>query len=415
MELPGRLRKFSRVVRRTVLPSGGEIGRGERLLATLVRFLVQLGRQFARDRCPRQAAALAFGAVVGFVPLAAVLLVLTRWVERLGDRPALQQLLERFIVPGAARDLAGKIAGLVERIDFEAIGWVGGASLVLLGGMLYLQVEAVLNDVWNVDRGRLPWERAAALLGVTVLAVPAFCAAAYLSFERLRAPLDTLLPSLLLLVSLTLVYKWVPHIRVRWRSAIAGALVAGLLLGLGHAAYGAYVDAFGWTYETIYGALAFLPITLAWVYFGWVFFLLGAEVSYTSQHLETLWARARHAQRVAAVGHDLVEAVSWTNAVRLAREAAAASGAVDPEFLALRVGIPVDAVGLLVSRLDAAGLLHRDREGRVRLARPPAGIGLVEVYDAVTDRRASDPVLQGAIAEHRAALRGLTLASMPAS
>ncbi|NMC68698.1 MAG: YihY family inner membrane protein [Myxococcales bacterium] len=414
MELPGRLRKFSRVVRQTVLPNGGELGRGERLLATLVRFLVQLARQFAHDRCPRQAAALAFGAVVGFVPLAAVLLVLTSWVERLGDRPALQQLLERFIVPGAARDLAEKIASLVGRIDFQTIGWVGGASLVLLGGMLYLQVEVVLNDVWNVDRGRRPWERAAALLGVTVLAVPAFCAAAYLSFERLRPPLDTLLPSLLLLVSLTLVYKWIPHIRVRWRSAIAGALVAGLLLGLGHAVYGAYVDAFGWTYETIYGALAFLPITLAWVYLGWMFFLLGAEVSYTSQHLDTLWARARHARRLAATGDDLVEALSWTNAVQLAREVAGAPQAVDPEFLALRVGIHVDAVGLLVSRLAAAELLRRDPEGRVRLARPPAGIDLVEIYDAVTDRCTADPVLQAAIEDHRAALRGLTLASPPA-
>ncbi|MBN1771153.1 MAG: YihY family inner membrane protein [Deltaproteobacteria bacterium] len=413
MELPGRLRKFSRVVRQTVLPGGGELGRGERRLATLVRFLVQLGRQFVHDRCPRQAGALAFGSVVAFVPIAAVLLVLTQWAERLGDRPALQELLERFIVPGAAKDLAEKIAALVGQIDFETIGWVGGVTLVLLGGMLYLQVEVVLNDVWNATRARRLWERALALVGVTVLAVPAFGAATYLSFERLQAPLDTLLPFGLLLASLTLVYKLMPHLRVRWRSAMAGALVAGLLLALGHAVYGVYVDAFGWTYESVYGALAFLPITLAWVYLGWVFFLLGAEVSYTSQHLDTLWARARHARQLAGAGDGVVGAVSWTNAVRLCREVAAAAEPVDAELLALRVGIHIDAVGLLVSRLVEAGLLRRDPEGRVRLARPAAEVALADVYDAVVDRRGADPVLQAALEDHREALRGLTLAPPP--
>lgn len=411
MGLPGRLRKFSRVVRQTVLPGGEELGPGERLLATLVRFFVQMGRQFVHDRCPRQAAALAFQSVLAFVPIAAVLLALTQWVERLGDRPALQQLLERFIVPGAAKDLADKVAVLVGQIDFETIGWIGGGALVLFGGTLYLQVEDVLNDVWNVARGRRLWERVAALLGVTVLAVPLFGAAAYLSFERLRPPLDMLLPLGLLLVSLTLVYKLVPHLRVRWRSAVAGALVAGLLLAAGHAVYGVYVDAFGWTYESVYGAVAFLPITLLWVYLGWMFFLLGAEVSYTSQHLDTLWARARHARQLAAAGDDVVGAVSWTNAVRLCREVAAARRSADPEFLALQLGIHVDAVGLLAARLSAAGLVRRDPEGRVLLARPAAELGLVEIYDAVVDRRAGDPVLQSVLERHREALRGVTLAA----
>ncbi len=413
MTLPGRWGRFSRVVRQTVLPGGADLGRGERLLATLVRFLVQMGRQFVRDRCPRQAAALAFGSVLAFVPIAAVLLVLTQWVERLGDRPALQELLERFIVPGAAKDLAEKIAVLVGQIDFATIGWIGGATLVLLGGMLYLQVEVVLNDVWNVTRARRLWERAVALLGVTVLAVPAFGAAAYLSFERLRAPLDTLLPLALLLASLTLVYKLMPHLRVRWRSAIAGALAAGLLLAAGHAVYGAYVDAFGWTYESVYGALAFLPITLLWVHIGWMFFLLGAEVSYTSQHLDTLWARARHARQLTGAGDDVVGAVSWTNAVRLCREVATAQEPVDPEFLALRVGIHVDAVGLLVAHLAAAGLVRRDPEGRVRLTRPAAEVGLLDLHDAIVDSRATDPALQAVLERHREALRGLTLAEPP--
>jgi YihY family inner membrane protein len=372
----GRLKKFSVAVRQTVLPGDGEMGRGERFLATSVRFLVQMSRQFAHDRCPRQAASLSFQTMLAFVPLGAVLLALTRWAEHLGDTPTLTRLLEQLVLPVAAQDLAERISGLVGQVDFETMGWVGGITFALFGGTLLLQIEDVLNDVWNVGRARRLWQRAAAMLGFVILALPALAAAFYLSFERLRAPADWLVPSALLVVALTVMYKLLPHIRVHWRSAIAGALVASALLAVGHWLYGEYVERFRWTYESIYGAVAFLPITLLWVYLGWLFFLLGAEVAYTSQNLSVLWLRARRIRE-------------------------------------LQLGIHIDSASLILSRLVLAGVLHRDPEGRLSLGRDPATIALVEVYDAVVDRRPLDPDLDGITARHRDALRGLTLADAP--
>ena len=413
MGLPGRLRKFSSMVRQTVLPGEGQAGRVERWLATAVRFLVQMVRQFIHDRCPRQAASLAFQTLLVFVPLGAVLLVLTRWVERLGDEPAVAGLLERFVLPQAARDLAARVVELVGRVDFTTIGWVGAIALALFGGTLLLYVEDVLNDVWNVPRGRRLWQRALAMFGFVLLGLPALAAALYLSFERLRPPLDWVMPLVLLVTSLTLTYKLLPHIRVHWRSAFAGALVSAVLLGLGHELYGAFVEQFRWTYETVYGAIAFLPITLLWIYLGWMFFLLGAEVAYTSQNLGVLWARARRAREMSLVHLDVVGAVSWPNAMRLAREVASEQRAgrapVHPEFLALQADLHIDAVGLIVSRLVLAGVLHRDAEGRLSLGREPSSVSLVEVYDAVIDRRPLGPDLDGIASRHREALRGLTL------
>ncbi|MBI5499384.1 MAG: YihY family inner membrane protein [Deltaproteobacteria bacterium] len=415
MRLFGRWRKFSSMVRQTVLPGQGEIGRTERFAATAVRFCWQMGRQFARDRCLRQASSLSYQTILVFVPLGAVLLALTQWVQRLGDRPAVTQLLEKLVMPQAARDLAERMAELVVRVDFETIGWVGGIFLTFLGGTLLLQIEDVLNDVWNVPRGRVLWQRALAMLGFVLFALPAFAAAFYLSIDRLRPPLDWLVPFGLLVLSLALIYKLLPHIRVRWRSAVAGALVAAVLLALGHWGYGAYVERFRWTYESVYGAIAFLPLTLLWVYASWLIFLLGAEVSYTSQNLGVLWARARRRQERSTLRDDTVGSVSWPNAIRAAREVAAAQragrGPVAPEFLALEIGIHVDSVNLIVSRLVLAGVLHRDPEGRLSLGRDPSSIALVEVYDAVVDRRPLDPDLEALSARHRSALRGLSLAA----
>jgi membrane protein len=419
VDVPHRLKKFSTAVRQTVLPGLHEMGRGERFLATAVRFFVQMGRQFARDRCLRQAASLSYQTMLAFVPLAAVLLVLTQWIERLGDRPAIAGLLEKFVLPEAARDLAERIAELVRQVDFHAIGWIGGVTLAIFGGSLVLQIEDVLNDIWNVPRGRVLWQRALAMLGFVFLALPSFVAAFYLSFERLSPPLDLLVPLLLLLLSLTLMYKLLPHIRVRWRSAVVGALVASVLLGIGHWGYGAYVERFRWTYESLYGAIAFLPLTLVWVYLAWLFFLLGAEVAYTSQNLAVLWAKARRRRERTEVREDVVGAVSWPNAVRAAREVAAAQqagrGPVQPEFLALQIGIHIDSVNLLVSRLVLAGVLHRDPEGRLSLGRDPTAIALVEVYDAVIDRRPFGTALDAVAARHREALRDIMLAETPAA
>ncbi len=413
MGWPVRLRKFSTTVRQTVLPGDGQIGRVERLLATAVRFLVQMARQFVHDRGPRQAASLSFQTLLAFVPLAAVLLALTQWVERLGDKPAVAGLLERLVLPASAKDLAERIAQVVGRVDFGTISWVGGLALALVGGTLVLQLEDVLNDVWNVPRGRRLWQRALAMLGIVVLALPALFAGLYLSFERLQAPLDWIIPLFLVVLSLSLVYKLLPHIRVHWPSAIAGALVASLLLALGHVLYGAYVVRFGWTYESVYGAIAFVPITLFWLYLAWLFFLLGAEVAYTSQNLGVLWARARRARELSEVHPDVVGGVSWPNAVRLAREVAAEQRAgrapVNPELLALQIGIHIDAVGRLVERLVLAGVLHRDAEGRLSFGRDPATVSLVEVYDAVVDRRSLGRELDGIVARHREALRRVTL------
>ena len=414
MGLTRRVRRFSNVVRQTVMPGGDELGKGERFLATGVRFLVQMWRQFTGDRAPRQAAALAFETLLAIVPLTTVVLGLTRWIDAIGDRAAVQRFLERFVVPESARDLADRLAALVEAVDLHTIGWIGGAAFVLLGGLLILLVEEVLNDIWNVPRGRPLWQRVAALLGILLLALPAFAAALYLSVETLAPPLDMVAPPLLVFAALLLFYKLVPHIRVRWRSALVGAAFATLLLGAGHELFGFYIDRVRWTYESVYGAVAFFPITLFWIYLAWLFFLLGAEVSYTSQHLDALWTKARRAKEIALMGQDIVGAVSWPNAIRLALgvaiEEREGRAPVDPELVALRLSVPAETAGLLVSRLAGAGILHRDPEGRLSLARPAAGIRLVDVYDAVVDRRALGHGLPDLIEKERAAFGSGTLA-----
>jgi membrane protein len=78
-------------------------------------------------------------------------------------------------------------------------------------------------------------------------------------------------------------YAFLPNTRVRIVPALIGGVVGGTLWQV---AQWAYIDfQIGVTrYQTIYGALAQLPVFMVWIYMSWVVTLLGAELSRACQH-----------------------------------------------------------------------------------------------------------------------------------
>jgi membrane protein len=105
-----------------------------------------------------------------------------------------------------------------------------------------------------------------------------------------------LVPFMLLWGSFTLLYTGLPNTRVRRRSAIVGAVVAGTLWQLAQWAYVTFVIGMV-RYSAVYGTLWQIPILLAWIYIAWSIVLFGAQVS--RAHQETVQirrgiVRARH-------------------------------------------------------------------------------------------------------------------------
>ncbi|HEX6017444.1 MAG TPA: YhjD/YihY/BrkB family envelope integrity protein, partial [Burkholderiaceae bacterium] len=73
-------------------------------------------------------------------------------------------------------------------------------------------------------------------------------------------------PVVLCSAGLAVVFRLLPHAPVRWRDAIVGGLLGGIALELGKRGFAAYLIQ-GPTYQSLYGALATLPVFLLWVYF----------------------------------------------------------------------------------------------------------------------------------------------------
>src|SRR5207253_230164 len=90
--------------------------------------------------------------------------------------------------------------------------------------------------------------------------------------------LARIVPFVLELIACTLLYCLIPNCAVRWRDGVVGAAVAAILIELLKIGFAIYVGTMS-SYQTVYGALAAIPIFLLWMYVLWMAVLFGAVVA----------------------------------------------------------------------------------------------------------------------------------------
>jgi membrane protein len=95
-------------------------------------------------------------------------------------------------------------------------------------------------------------------------------------------------PGILAIFAFTVFYAIVPYRPVKARDALIGGVAAGILFAIGRKLFALYIVSFP-AYQTIYGALAMLPIFLIWMYFSWAIVLIGAEIAANL----SFWGRLR--------------------------------------------------------------------------------------------------------------------------
>jgi membrane protein len=96
-----------------------------------------------------------------------------------------------------------------------------------------------------------------------------------------------ILPLATSIIAFVILYIAVPNKVVPFKSAMVGALIAGVLFELAKKAFAVYVTAFP-SYQIIYGALATIPIIFLWVYVSWLIVLLGALITVSIQEYSNI-------------------------------------------------------------------------------------------------------------------------------
>jgi membrane protein len=378
--------------------------RRARLAIFVYRLSLRILAQWARDKCPQQAAALAFQTALSLVPVTAIVFSLLRAFGSLESESRLSQFVSEHIFPQMA-DVTDKIREFSGKVSIGALGGAGLLFTLVTCYSLYSYVEKIFNDIWRV-RERRTLIGKLLTFNAMVTFLPALAGSSlYWSGKLIESGSFSrfIMPLLIQFLALTLMNWLLPRASVRWLAAIVGGAVTALLLELVKWGFVTFaVRIMLKSYSSVYGPLGLVPLVLVWIYTSWLLVLLGAEIAHSLQNLRLLEAEDRRQRDEEPINGllaaQLLAAVSATHEV---------GGSGHPkERLVTEFGLTPDNIDRVVARLKQRGLIAEvrgDLNGYVP-ARPAATIQLDEVLSAF---RSSDiEIAHGATAPSFAKLVG---------
>ncbi len=262
-----------------------------RQLKNALTFVVQVWHRFLEDRCLTIAASLSYMTLLALVPLTAVSFAMLAAFPVFDDaRQQLQHFIFAYFVPDAIETVQEHVARFTDQArDVTAFGVVG---LALTAMLLFNTIESSFNDIFRVTRSRPLISKFIVFWAILTLG-PLLVGASVSLEATLGPPQDIIrsptyhsfasyvaqiLPSLLSILAFMLFYIMIPYRPVRLRYAIVGAIVAGIVFSLLRYFFTLYVTLFP-AYQTLYGALALVPMFLLWTYLSWAVILAGAVVT----------------------------------------------------------------------------------------------------------------------------------------
>ena len=183
-------------------------------------------------------------------------------------------------------------------------GVFAGVGLILLLYtivLLFSDIENSFNRIWGIKKGRA-FQRRVIDYFALILLLPVFAILNYSLTAIVQASTDRLdqvshlitpvisqllnvLPFFVMIISMILLYKFMPNTKVKWISALIGGIIGGIALQLFQIIY---LEGQLWIskYNAIYGAFAALPLLLLWTQTSWFIVLIGAEIAFSVQNVD---------------------------------------------------------------------------------------------------------------------------------
>ena len=267
-------------------------------LKTAVRFIKLYIQRCQQDQIGMIGGYLAYISLLSVVPLIAVMFSMLSAFPMFGEfRQAIEAFVYANVIPSRGEEIQTYINQFIGNTG--GMTAIGIGVLVLIALLLIHNIDKTLNKIWRVtSRPRLVisfsiyWmilTLGPILFGLSIgvtsylVRLSAFADDYTPGFSTLVLELVTYLMSL---AAFFILYLVVPNIKVRVKHALWGALLAMVLFEFSKHGFALYVTHFT-VYQTIYGALALLPILFVWVHLSWMVVLLGAELTALLQQRET--------------------------------------------------------------------------------------------------------------------------------
>ncbi len=263
-----------------------------------------VGRSFAASghlmlkfETPRDAAGISYFGLIALVPTILVLIALVDaflgWMHLHGT--VVLRIVALF--PGSRQFLGSNLS----EITTPSTAVVLSCFLVVLwsSSWIFTFMENAINRAWGVSSQKTFWESRVRSVAFVLLVGISLMSSAFInaitSAARARAAHMTVairanyfigwfwyfvllgVGFLIAVLVFTLLFKWMPHRKVFWKEAFAGALVTTIMWETGSYIFLRLVPFFD--YQRIYGKMGAVIALLAWVYTSNLIMLFGANFS----------------------------------------------------------------------------------------------------------------------------------------
>ena len=251
------------------------------------------------------AGGIAFNILLAAVPF--FLLLATGLVYLLNQSPdttsaEVLQIVDKFLPPHPPGD-SGPAANILNEVIKRsgALGIYSAIGFIWFSTRLFGSLRTVLAQIFDidVDRGII----AGKIFDIEMTLVSSLLLVAYTSLSaylaiatsrgvlvladlglrkelmgQLEYNLGQLLAFSFIATNFFSLYKFLPHRKIRWRTALIAALFTSVMLEVAKRAFSAYVRSFnpGSFYS---GTVAALVIVVIWVYYASFIFIIGGEVA----------------------------------------------------------------------------------------------------------------------------------------
>jgi membrane protein len=382
------------------------------LRAFLVRQLyvfVLTARSVIREEITLRAAALTYNTILSIVPMLAVGFALFKafgGLKRL-EEPLRNVVMENLAV-GRAAEVGLWLDKFIQNISAGAIAGVGVLVLFYSAIGLLTNIEGTINRIWGIERGRPIFIRFAIYWCLVTLAPPLLGLSVSISARLQNSAFATAvlgwLPfglgkvvlaassALGVCVAFTLIYVIVPATKVRFKAAVLGGIVAGVLWSITKYVF-IVISAGTLKYSAVYGALGVLPLLMLWIYVSWLIVLFGATFAYANHSVSTDHLDPS-ALRLTPAARELL-ALRLTTAIADHYRAGDPAPTADP--LAEEVGGVTSVSRQMLRTLVQQGILaETGAEGDPGYvpARDPSELTVAQVLEALRHRDGSSPALR---------------------
>lgn len=266
-----------------------DLGRAKRKFLKYLKIAIMTVRESGINKLGLYSVSLSFFVAMSVVPFAAVAFAVT---GGLGFEEKLKSLLldnfsdNQEVINWVIR-FADNIVESGQKDIFGVISFIFFTWIII---WLILNVEKSFNMIWNVERRRSLAKRFLYYLGILITAplIITMLLSLFSIFSRNSQTLGYLsqwgLLFVIMLFFLTIMYKYIPNVKVHFSAAFNAAIIASVAFIIIQYIY-TETQMLVSRIDAVYGAFAAIPLFLIWLNISWMVILVGAEISHAFQYV----------------------------------------------------------------------------------------------------------------------------------